>query len=211
MAAVPDGADLRDGGECTGGTGATVTYELSTNDETDMSLWVRYWGNETSCTRTFNILVDGEKVATESIANKWKKNEFVNVEYVLPNALVAGKKIITVKFETTTGMVGGLYGVRLLRRTASTGIVTRSSSLDGRPFVKLSLEKSVLLLDLTVASDVATVVHVRRLDGQIVKRRSIPAGTLRAKLDMNGTNGPFVVQIQRAGALIQASLVTNPK
>jgi uncharacterized protein len=211
VSGVNQGESYRDGGSCTGGSGASVSYELSTNDESDLSLWVRYWGNETSCTRTFDILVDGQKIATETLVNKWKKSEFVNVEYALPNSLVAGKTIVTVKFQATSGMVGGLYGVRLLRKTASTEIVSRSASLDGRPFVKLSLEQSTLVFDLTKTSNVATVIRVRSLDGQIVASRSIPAGKLRGKLELSGANGPLVVQILRAGALIQASLVSNPQ
>jgi hypothetical protein len=68
-----------------------------------------------------------------------------------------------------------------------------------------------LELDMPKPSDVATVVQVRRLDGQIVTSRTIPAGKLRGELDVDGISGPMVVQILRGGALIQASLVSNPR
>lgn len=202
------GENYRDGGSCTGGAGASVSYELSTNDEPGPSLWVRYWGNETSCARTFDILVDGQKVATESLVDKWRKSEFVNVEYPLPDALVSGKKTVTVKFQAASGMVGGLYGVRLLRKSALAGIATRSASLDGRPFVKLKVESSILKLDLTSASDVATVVQLLRPDGTKVRTISIPAGAQRAELDLVGTSGVVVVAIVRQNALIQATRVS---
>ncbi|MEK7391385.1 MAG: DUF4986 domain-containing protein, partial [Fibrobacterota bacterium] len=208
VASVNQGESVREGGACSGGTGASVSYELSTNDEADLSLWVRYWGNETSCTRTFDILVDGQKVATESLVNKWKKPEFVNVEYPLSNNLVSGKKTVTVKFQAASGMVGGLYGVRLLRKTGSTGVVTRSESLDGRPFVKMNLESSILKLDLTTASDAATVVQVRRPDGTKVRTISIPAGHRYGQVDLVGTTGIVFVAIVRQNALIQATKVS---
>lgn len=206
-ASVNQGESLRSGGSCTGGTGASVTYELSTNGEADLSLWVRYWGNETTCSRTFDILVDGQKVATETLENKWKVNEFKNVEYTLPNSLVAGKSIVTVKFQATSGMVGGLYGVRLLRKTPLTGIVTRSTSLDGLPFVRLKRNPGSLGLELAPA-EVATTVQIRRSNGRLVKSKSIAAGIQHDEIDLKGVHGPLVVQIIRSGALIQASLVS---
>jgi len=207
-ASVNHGESVREGGSCSGGTGGSVSYELSTSDETDLSLWVRYWGNETSCARTFDIFVDGQKVATESLVEKWKMNDFVNVEYALPNALVTGKKIVTVKFQAATGMVGGLYGVRLLRKNALTGIVDQSHSLDGRPFVELAMESSTLKLAMLTASNVATVVHVRRPNGSAVANISIPAGSRRAALNLHGISGVVVVSILREKALIQATRIT---
>ena len=79
---------------------------------------VRYWGNE-SCSRTFDIMIDGEKLATESIEGKWNKKEFVNEIYAIPDAMIKGKKEVRVTFKAGAGnMVGGLYGVRLLRKSA---------------------------------------------------------------------------------------------
>ncbi|QQS06884.1 MAG: glycoside hydrolase family 127 protein [Fibrobacterota bacterium] len=209
-ASVNQGESLRSGGSCTGGTGASVTYELSTNGEADLSLWVRYWGNETTCSRTFDILVDGQKVATETLESKWKVNEFKNVEYTLPNSLVAGKSIVTVKFQATSGMVGGLYGVRLLRKTPLTGIVTKSTSLDGLPFVQLIRKAGSLGLELAPA-EVATTVQIRRSNGRLVKSKTIAAGIQHDEVDLKGVHGPLVVQIVRSGALIQASLVSIPE
>lgn len=108
------GEFYRDAGTCSGGNGGFFSYNLLTNRETDLTLMVRYWGNE-GCTRTFDILVDGEKLVTESIAGKWEKDAFVNQEYPIPNSMVTGKEEITVRFQASTGMAGGVYYVRLLR------------------------------------------------------------------------------------------------
>lgn len=111
------GEFYRDAGTCTGGTGGFISYVMSTNQEINLSLMVRYWGNE-SCTRTFDILIDGQKLVTENISGKWNRNEFVNQVYSIPNSLVSGKGEVTVRFQASSGMVGGIYGVRLLRQYA---------------------------------------------------------------------------------------------
>ncbi|HOX50081.1 MAG TPA: glycoside hydrolase family 127 protein [Fibrobacteria bacterium] len=206
-ASVANGESLRSGGSCTGGAGASVSWELSTNDETDLSLWVRYWGNETTCARTFDILVDGQKVATQSLVDTWKKGEFVNVEYALANALVTGKKTVTVTFQSTSGMVGGLYGVRLLRKTPLMGAEPRGVALDGRPFVAMARRGGVL--DLTLMPvDVPTLVQIRHLDGRLVKSRTIATGIQHDQVDLKDFRGPLVVQVVRSGALVQATLAS---
>lgn len=112
------GEFYRDAGACSGGTGGYISYVMSTKSEEDLSLMVRYWGNE-SCTRKFDILIDGQKLASEDLEGKWNKNEFVNQVYEIPNSLIAGKKEITVRFEANSGMIGGLYYLRLLRKYAA--------------------------------------------------------------------------------------------
>lgn len=108
------GEFYRDAGSCSGGEGGFISYNLLTNEETNLSLMVRYWGNE-GCTRTFDISIDGKKLVTENIVNKWNLDEFVNVEYPVPNSVSEGKEDIVVRFEASSGMVGGIYDVRLLR------------------------------------------------------------------------------------------------
>ena len=107
--------DARDGG--------FISYELQTFGKTDLTLMVRYWGNEVG-SRRFYIKIDGQTLVTENIVGKWNINEFVNVEYPIPNAWVSGKSIITVRFEglATTDVVGGLFDLRLLQALNGTNI-----------------------------------------------------------------------------------------
>jgi len=96
--------------------GGYFSYLLSTNEEINLSLMVRYWGNEFGY-RTFDILIDGEKLATESLSGKWNVSEFRNVEYLIPNSMVEGKSSIRVKFQApASGTAGGVFYVRLLRQ-----------------------------------------------------------------------------------------------
>jgi len=105
--------------------GGYISYSMLTKGKSDLSLMVRYWGNETG-SRSFYIQVDGTTIATENIVGKWNKSDFVNVEYPIPNNLTAGKDTITVKFQAinTSNYAGGLFYVRLLQplNTAVTSV-----------------------------------------------------------------------------------------
>ncbi|HLP05126.1 MAG TPA: beta-L-arabinofuranosidase domain-containing protein [Paludibacter sp.] len=95
--------------------GGYVSYSMLTKGKSDLSLMVRYWGNE-SGSRSFDILVDGVKLTTENLVGKWNTNAFKNVEYPIPNSMTAGKDTVTVKFQgiNSSNTVGGLFFVRLL-------------------------------------------------------------------------------------------------
>jgi hypothetical protein len=73
---------------------------------------------------------------------------------------------------------------------------------------ELAMESSTLKLAMLTASNVATVVHVRRPNGSAVANISIPAGSRRAALNLHGISGVVVVSILREKALIQATRIT---
>jgi uncharacterized protein len=92
------------------------SYNLSTNNETGLSLVVRYWGNERN-NRKFDVYIDDTKLVTEDIYNKWNQQQFKEVEYVIPDVLVKDKKNIRVKFQAQAGnTAGAVYYVRLVRK-----------------------------------------------------------------------------------------------
>ena len=115
--------DARDGG--------FISYEFQTLGKSNLSLMVRYWGNETG-SRTFDILIDDENLTTENITGKWNIAEFVNVEYPIPNSMIDSKDYITVKFQAldATNTAGGLFYVRLLEPldTATTDTTTNDTT-----------------------------------------------------------------------------------
>lgn len=95
--------------------GGSFSYNLATNAGTNLTLMVRYWGNENG-NRTFDILIDDVKLATENISGKWKISEFKNVEYVIPASMIADKNTIRVKFQAQSNSnAGGVFYIRLLR------------------------------------------------------------------------------------------------
>jgi hypothetical protein len=97
--------------------GGFFSYVMRTNMETNLSLMVRYRGDEKGALQ-FDILIDGEKLVTENLAGKWNKPGFVNVEYQLPESMIAGKKSVEVRFQAAQGNTAGrIFYVRILRKT----------------------------------------------------------------------------------------------
>ena len=75
-----------------------------------------YWGMDNRG-RTFDILIDGEKIATEDL-NKFKDSKFYDIPYRIPSHLLAGKSTIKITFQAKPGnQAGPLYGVRLVKES----------------------------------------------------------------------------------------------
>ncbi len=72
------------------------SYNMATNNQTDLSLMVRYWGAEWG-NRKFDIYIDEEKLLTEDNTGKWNQSKFFDVEYNIPDAMLEGKNHIRVK------------------------------------------------------------------------------------------------------------------
>jgi hypothetical protein len=68
--------------------------------------------------RTFDILVDGQRVGQQRIAARGPMR-FFDVEYPIPAELVQGKQRVTVRFQATQGNeVGCVFGLRIIRTDA---------------------------------------------------------------------------------------------
>ncbi|HJD75813.1 MAG TPA: glycoside hydrolase family 127 protein [Bacteroides reticulotermitis] len=95
--------------------GGYFQYNLMTNGEKELSLMVRYWGNETA-NRSFDILIDGKLLVAENLVDKWNKSELVNMEYPIPTDMLEGKQSVTVTFRSKPdNIAGGVFYVRMLR------------------------------------------------------------------------------------------------
>jgi DUF1680 family protein len=102
--------------------GGYFSYNLKTNSETNLYLMVRFWGNE-SGNRTFDILIDDERFRTVNISGVWNVLDFKNVEYRIPNSMIADKQTIRVKFQApSNGYAGSVFYIRLLRKEGTTDI-----------------------------------------------------------------------------------------
>jgi DUF1680 family protein len=92
------------------------SYNLATNKEKDLSLIVRYWGNERG-NRKFDIYIDDVKLVTEDNTGRWNQQKFQNIEYSIPDSMVNGKEAIRIKFQTIPGnTAGAVYYLRLARK-----------------------------------------------------------------------------------------------
>ena len=108
---------LRNGRRWRGGE--WFQYVLSSRGEKSVELAVTYWGGDAG--RRFDILVNGEPLATESLDNS-QPNQFFEKHYSIPAKILANAANgrITIKFCAKPGSgVGGIYDVRLMKPGAS--------------------------------------------------------------------------------------------
>jgi len=90
------------------------SWQVRVLPDQPQDLSVTYWGSDVG--RVFDVLVDGEKVATQKLHSN-KPDEFFDEVYPLPSPLTKGRSQVTVKFQSHPGnTAGGVFGVRVLRR-----------------------------------------------------------------------------------------------
>lgn len=95
-------------------SGGYFTFNLKTDPEKTNSLLCTYWGMDNRG-RTFDILVNGVKIATEDL-NKYKSSKFYDIIYPIPTEVTKGKQQVKITFTPAVHcMVGPLYGeVRMI-------------------------------------------------------------------------------------------------
>lgn len=95
--------------------GGYFSYNMATNNETGLSLMVRYWGAEWGGHK-FDIYIDDEKLITEDNTGKWNQSQFKEISYAIPDALIKGKDNVRVKFQALDGSSAApVYYVRLVK------------------------------------------------------------------------------------------------
>jgi DUF1680 family protein len=95
--------------------GGWFSYQIKVRPNVENVLRVTYWGGETG-QRTFDVLVDGQKVAEQRLANN-KPGEFFDVDYPLPENLTSGKETVELKFAAHGGnFAGGVFGIRVMKK-----------------------------------------------------------------------------------------------
>lgn len=95
--------------------GGWFEFEMSVPANEEVDLVFEYWGGYTG-SKTFDIVVDGQTVATQNISGL-KDGSFITVNYPIPAELTKGKDKIKVKIAPHAGHRGGpLYGARIVRR-----------------------------------------------------------------------------------------------
>jgi hypothetical protein len=94
--------------------GGWFSYEMKVDPAALHELVCVWWGNETG-ERTFDILVDGTKIATQQLL-KNQPEKFWDAVYPIPGELTRGKEKVTVKLQAKPGnYAGGLFGSRIVR------------------------------------------------------------------------------------------------
>jgi DUF1680 family protein len=79
-------------------------------------LQATYWGEERN--KLFDILVDGERIATQRLEGD-RPGTFFDVDYPIPERLTRGKRDVTVRFQPANDSTrcGPVFGVRILSAT----------------------------------------------------------------------------------------------
>ena len=93
--------------------GGWFSYDLKVLPDQPVTLVCTYWGSDVR--KTFDILVDGQKIATQTLSGS-KPGAFFDVDYKIPAELTRGKDKVTVKFQAEPGGVaGGVCGCVMLK------------------------------------------------------------------------------------------------
>jgi hypothetical protein len=94
--------------------GGWWSWDMKVLPDTQMTMACTYWGSDVG-QRTFDILVDSEVIATQSL-DRSKPGEFFDVEYALPMELTKGKEKVTVRFHAREGnFAGGVFECAILK------------------------------------------------------------------------------------------------
>ena len=96
--------------------GHYFSYLMQTKGETNLSLQLKFWGQDEWRTSEFDIYVNDKLLCSVNNSHRWRTTQFKTVDYAIPSEFVKGKKEIRVKFVAHKGkQVGQIYGVRLVK------------------------------------------------------------------------------------------------
>ncbi len=95
--------------------GGWLSFDMKVLKNKPMALVIEYWGGFTG-SKTFDILVNGQKIATEDISGK-KDGEFIDIQYDIPEELTANNSKITITFDPHEGhRAGPFFYTRTIKR-----------------------------------------------------------------------------------------------
>ena len=96
--------------------GHYFSYLMQTKGEANLSLQLKFWGQDEWRTSEFDIYVNDKLLCSVNNSHRWRTTQFKTVDYAIPSEFVKGKKEVRVKFVAHKGkQVGQIYGVRLVK------------------------------------------------------------------------------------------------
>ncbi|HWT03980.1 MAG TPA: beta-L-arabinofuranosidase domain-containing protein [Pyrinomonadaceae bacterium] len=94
--------------------GGWFSFNMKVAPDRPVELVCTFWGGELG-DRTFDILVDGVRIATQTLSRD-KPGEFFDKTFSIPAELTRGKQKVEVRFQAHPGnFAGGLFGARILK------------------------------------------------------------------------------------------------
>jgi hypothetical protein len=105
------------GRKCCQATDAgAISFEMKIMPDQPVELLCTYRGSDFR-PRTFDVLIDGRKIATQAENSPDRLNSFFEVTYPIPAELTKGKEKVTVTLQARPGFwVGPLFGCRTLKK-----------------------------------------------------------------------------------------------
>ncbi len=94
------------------------SFELPVDAAKPMALVVTYRSGERPREPKFEILIDGERIAEQTL-EKTSPARFYDTRYPIPEKVTAGKAKVTVRFQTSEGNgIGPIFGIRTMAADA---------------------------------------------------------------------------------------------
>jgi hypothetical protein len=159
--------------------GGWFSYRLAIKEQKPVKLVCTYWGSDNGG-RIFDILIDGTKIATQTLNNN-KPNQFFDTEYTIHDSLTQSKDYITVRFQAHAGrMAGGVFGLRLMYQ-AETDI--QDNSVSDKNDIEIYYFNKKLHIRNNKQNQ--AVLNIYDSKGSIVLTKKIPANDTEVNLDFH--------------------------
>ena len=155
------------GGKWCSSKGGYFSFEMTVDPDIPVDLSLMYWGNDGGKTNQFDILIDGEIIASESLTARIKPNEFFRIAYPVPFHLTKGKNKVVVKLRAinSNNTAGPIYHAKIFKK-------------------KYMAEKTVIIHDYLLPKEPYLIEHNFSFTGN--KRTGINMG--HPWVDANQTN-----------------------
>ena len=85
--------------------GGWFSFEMKVLPDAPLDLVCTYWGDDAG-NRTFDILIDGRVIATQTL-DRNHPGQYFRESYPIPPDLIAGKQKVTVRFAAKAGKLAG--------------------------------------------------------------------------------------------------------
>ncbi|MCX6878458.1 MAG: glycoside hydrolase family 127 protein [Verrucomicrobia bacterium] len=159
------------------------SFDVPVDATRPMSLVLTYIRDEWR-RRTFDILIDGVRIAEQVIEQRGPQ-QFFDVVYPLPPAAVTGKTKVTVRFEATGGNeIAAVFGLRMIRAEGQPAIQPISPP-EQEFFAKQLDYHGIPIKAHAVVSDAALREAYQRLDLLLQQQPVVLANLVKAGAELH--------------------------
>lgn len=184
------------GGKWCSSKGGNFSFDMAVDPTVPVDLSLQYWGNDGGKNNQFDILIDDEVIARESLTGRMKPNEYFSIAYPIPFHLTKGKSKVSVKLKAinNNNTAGPVYHAKTFKKKAmAESSVTvhdfllpkepylsehnfqftgnrRSGTNMGRPWVDANQANSSISFDMKCSANEANALQLTYWGGEANKR-----------------------------------------